>query len=133
MAAVKRPLGANVAVAREHWGADMPEWVRALAEKCDATSQQKVGADLGRSGTLVNQVLRAAYGMNGHAGRLDLFEARVRGTYLKETVSCPVLGAISTRTCLDEQAKPYANTNPTRVKVYKACRSGCPNFRGKHG
>jgi DNA-binding transcriptional regulator YdaS (Cro superfamily) len=109
-----------------HWGADAPEWVRALAEECDRTSQLQAAKRLGVSGSLVNQVLKHVYN-----GRYDGIEARVKGELLRETVLCPVLGEISSRRCLDEQARPYANTNRIRVALYKACRSGCPNFRGK--
>jgi DNA-binding transcriptional regulator YdaS (Cro superfamily) len=109
-----------------HWGADAPEWVRSLAEECDRTSQQQAAKRLGVSGSLVNQVLKHVYN-----GRYDGIEARVKGELLRETVLCPVLGEISSRRCLDEQARPYANTNRIRVALYKASRSGCPNFRGK--
>jgi len=129
--AALRPAKPNAALVREHWGADAPDWVIALAVECDRTNQTRTGELLGVSGALVNQVLRAAYGMNGKPGRLDLFAQRVRGELLKETVNCPVLRVISARRCLDEQAKPYANTNPLRVQVYKACRAGCPNFKGR--
>jgi DNA-binding transcriptional regulator YdaS (Cro superfamily) len=130
MAAVK-PSTPNADMVRERWGGDAPDWVIALAAECDATSQQKTGERLGVSGSLVNQVLQASYGMNGKAGRLDLFEQRVRGELLKETVRCPVLRVISARRCLDEQVRPYANTNRLRVQLFKACRSGCPNFKGR--
>lgn len=108
----------------EHWGASAPDWIKALAAECDRTSQGATAKRLGVSGAMVNQVLKHAY-----KGRYDGLESRVKGELLAETVHCPVLGEISTRQCLDEQAKPYANTNRQRVAVFKACRSGCPNYR----
>lgn len=127
MAALKQPTP-NMDAVRAHWGAAAPQWVRALAEECDRSSQQKAAARLGRSGSLINQVLRHIY-----TGRYDDIEARVKGTLMGAVVTCPVLAEISLRECLEEQAKPYANTNPRRVKLYKACRAGCPNYRGKEG
>lgn len=38
-----------VATAEAHWGADMPDWIRALAEACAETSQNKVATRIGRS------------------------------------------------------------------------------------
>lgn len=117
-------VAANAALVRAHWGAAAPLWVQALAAECDRTSQAKAAERLGVSGAMVNQVLKHVY-----KGRYDGLESRVKGELLAETVRCPVLGEISTRQCLDEQVKPYANTNRMRVAVYKACRSGCPNYR----
>lgn len=36
-----------VATAEAHWGADMPDWIRALAEACAETSQNKVATRIG--------------------------------------------------------------------------------------
>ncbi len=40
------------------WGDTLPDWVRALAEACEASSQNKVAQQLGYSGALVSNVLR---------------------------------------------------------------------------
>lgn len=118
--------GRNRAIALERWGSGAPDWVLALADECDRTSQNRAGLRLGVTGSLINQVLRAAY-----KGRLDRIETRVRGELMRQTVACPVLGEISSRQCLDEQSRPRAATNPLRVALYQACRA-CPHNGGTH-
>lgn len=115
---------ANRAMVVVHWGAQPPDWILALAERCDSDSQAAAARSLGVSGAMINQALH-----NSYLGKFDRLEQRVRGEFMNATVECPVLGKISTRECLDVQARPFANTNPQRVAVFKACRAGCPNFR----
>ena len=102
------------------------DWIQVLTQECERTSQAKVAERIGVSGAVVNQVLRGRY-----KGRLDRVEARVRGEFMREVVACPVLGEISTRQCQDEQRRPFMTTNWMRGAVYRACRDGCPNYRGE--
>lgn len=99
------------------------DWIEALRAECERTSQAKTAARLGVSSAMVNQVLRGRY-----RGKTDNLETRVRGELMRATVDCPVLGEISTRQCLDEQSRPFAATNPLRIRLYRACRA-CPNRR----
>lgn len=114
----------NQSRAFKAWVAPIPDWVLVLAQACDKSSQGKVGARLGVSAAVVNQVLG-----NSYKGRTDRIETRVRGELMRETVECPVLGAISTRDCQDNQARKFRATNPTRVKLYQTCPT-CPNREG---
>lgn len=110
----------SVATARELWGADVPAWVLALAEACDATSMSQVGKRLGYTKATVSQVIRN----QRRPGSLGAIEAKVRAELLAERVACPVLGDITLSTCLDKQALEYANTNSMRVQLWRACQ-GC--------
>ncbi len=115
---------ANVNRAMRAWGAKLPDWIKVLAERCDDhESQAKVAGELEISPSAVNQVLAHSY-----RGRLDRIEAKVRGVYMKAVVACPVLGEISTRDCLDNQAKArvFKATNPLRRALFTACKT-CPN------
>lgn len=100
----------------------MSDWKSVLAERCTRDTQAAVARALGVSPAMINKVLKGSY--EGSEVRL---EALVRGTFMKETVVCPVVGEISKRRCLDGQARPFAATNPQRVALYRACRNGCPN------
>lgn len=115
----------NVAVARHAWGEAAPEWIIVLAEACDQSSQAAVARRLGVSGAQINQALH-----NTYAGRLDRLEQRVRGTLMNECVTCPVLGEITRRRCIDEQGRPYAATNALRVELRRACKT-CVNRNSK--
>jgi hypothetical protein len=111
-----------VSPAKERHG----DWLAALTAACGArgSSQAKVALRLGVSAALVNQVLRGKY-----KGSLANIEQRVRGELMAATVGCPILGEISSRRCLDEQARPFAATNPTRVALYHECHGMCPHSR----
>lgn len=110
--------------ANAYWK-DTPVWVLALAEECDARkSQAKVGLRIGYSAAVVNQVLSHSY-----KGDLSKVEAAVRGAFMGETVECPVVGPIGRDRCLSHQRAPLAATNPQRVRLYRACRNGCPHSR----
>jgi hypothetical protein len=113
----------NVARARAAWGGDKtPDWIEALAGACDlAKSQGQVAKRLGVSPTQVNQAIGNLY-----KGRLERLEQRVRGELMKETVSCPVLGPLSRRDCLDFQRRKFRATNPLRVLLHQTCPT-CPN------
>lgn len=107
--------------ARRCWGAQIPDWIVVLAERCDASSQGKVAGTLRISGAVVNQLLG-----NSYKGRVDAMEARVRGEFMKATVECPVLGEIKTSDCISNQTVKFRPTNDLRVRLRKTCPK-CPN------
>ncbi len=111
----------NVVTASTSWGKMVPDWIIALAEECDCSSQGKVALRLGVSSTVINQALH-----NSYPGRLDRVEERVRGEFMRAVVDCPVLGEISARKCLDERQRPFSSSNSLRLQLYRACKS-CPN------
>lgn len=107
------------------WNGEAPGWVLALARACDETNQTVVARRIGYSPALVNQVLKGVYG-----GDMSRVEALVRGAYLGAVVDCPAIGEIPVDRCLTDQKKPYSATNAQRVRQWRACRSGCPNYKG---
>ncbi|MCK5606028.1 hypothetical protein KAR91_29285 [Candidatus Pacearchaeota archaeon] len=111
-----------IELATKSWGDDLPEWVRVLATECDLTNQSKVGKKLNYSGSMISQVLRKKY-----KGNLAAIESAVRGQLLQATVDCPVLDAILSSTCLENQRKPFSAASPQRVQLYHACNGGCPH------
>lgn len=106
------------------WGAEMPEWVRVLAERCDASSQSKAAKELGYSAATVSFVLNAKY-----PGDMAAVEKAVRGAFMAERIDCPVLGALPGHQCLENQRRPFAATNHIRVQLYRSCHGGCPHAR----
>lgn len=115
----------NINRAHRAWGANPPDWILVLAQRCDLDkSQARVGELLGVSSAVVNQLIGRSY-----KGRMDRMETRVRGALMKETVNCPVLGVISSRDCLDHQKRPFRATNAMRVKLHQTCPT-CPNREG---
>ena len=113
----------NASMVRRKWGANPPEWIVVLAEECDRTGQTKAAKRLGTSSAVVNQALQ-----NKYPGRMDTLEQRVRGELMNKVLACPVLGEISARRCLDEQARPFTSSNALRLRLNRACAI-CANRR----
>lgn len=114
-----------VNIAIDAWGADLPDWVDALARECAETSQNRVAARMNRSASLVSQVLR-----NKYAGDMSAVEDVFRGAFLKQTVECPALGTLPSNECRDWRAKAraFVNVNQQRVMMFRACNA-CPRNR----
>ena len=109
----------------------MSMWIQVLAAECEKASQAKVAKALRKSSgdgfpspTVINQVLK-----NKYPGRTDRLQALVEGMYMSVTVQCPVVGEIPSDQCIEYQSRPYAATNPTRIKLYQACRANCTNSK----
>ncbi len=92
-------------------------WLDVLRAECERTSQAAVARRLGVSPAMVNQVLK-----NRYRGNIQRLRARVEGMFLGRSVECPVLGQIALNECLDHRERPFAATNPLRVRLWKACR-----------
>lgn len=114
------------ATARAHWGEAMPEWVADLAAECERTSQNKVAQAMGRSATMISQVLR-----NKYPGDLVAVEEVFKGVFQAAVVECPALGTIPANVCRDWRAKAssFNSVNPLRVRMYRACNR-CPRHKG---
>lgn len=106
----------------EEWEGSAPDWVIRLAEECAATSQVKVAKRLGRSGALVNQVLR-----NRYKGDMAGVEDCVRGLFMNGTIECPALGAIPSNECHDwiKKFRNPSQSNMLRIRMFRACKK-CP-------
>ena len=112
----------NLDVATEAWGEAMPAWIAALAQECDLSSQRQVAARIRYSAGAISQVLSKKYPTG-----TDAIEAAFNGAYQGVTVRCPVLGDLPRQICGEHQRQPFSTGNPTRVRMYRACRSGCPH------
>lgn len=99
-------------------------WLDVLRQACADSSQAAVAKRLGVSASMINQALKGAY-----KGDLSRLQGLVEGAYLHQTVHCPVIGEIGLDVCLRHQAEPFKPVNPMRVKLFRACRSGCPNSK----
>ena len=120
----QREADHNQARARRAWGDEAPDWILELARACDRQSQRRLSQRLGYSPSTINQVLS-----NTYRGDLKAVRKAVSGALMHGTVTCPILGEIPSHRCLSIQRQPFAATNALRVRLYRACRSGCPNSR----
>ena len=107
------------------WGDPLPDWVRALAEACDVFGMRKIAEKIGVSPASLSLAI------NKRRGDPSFVKARVEAVIMVTIVACPVLGVMGIVDCRKEQARPFSSANPLRVKLYRACRSGCVHFRGQ--
>lgn len=106
----------------------MADWIEVLRAAAAASSQSEVAGRIGYSTAVVNQVLKGTY-----KGDMKRVERAVQGALMGATVNCPEIGEIPRQRCVEHQRAPFRITNPTAVRIYKACRSGCPNSLIKSG
>lgn len=117
-------MSGPVDIVHAAWGPDAPDWVLALAHACAQRSQNKVAEDIGRSASLVSNVLRRKY-----PGNMAAIEELVRGVFMETVIACPVLGELATDQCQTwrKRATRLQGHNTFRVQMYRACRR-CPHF-----
>lgn len=97
----------------------LPEDVlQLLSEQAKVKTQVAMATELGISTTSVNHAVNDKF-----RGSVDRLCARVRGLYGGDKVTCPVLGAINTKVCLDQQSKGAVYSNPMRVALARACKT----------
>jgi hypothetical protein len=116
-----------VTIAREHWGADCPSWILALAAECMATSQRQVADKLERSSAMISHVLR-----NKYSGDVGAIEERFNSVFKGSVVACPALGTIPAHECQDWRvaSRTFVSVNPRRVMMFKACGRCERNTKG---
>lgn len=119
-------MTAQMNIAQDAWGPELPDWVATLARECASASQNKVARKLGYSATVVSLVLRRKY-----LGDLKAVETAVRGAYEDLSIACPVLGEIAPLTCQDwrTKARKFSTENSQRVRMFRACNR-CPVCKG---
>lgn len=97
---------------------EQPEWMMALKAECNARSQAKVARELGYQASTISQVLSGKY-----AADTKGIEQAVRGRYLAEMVTCPVLGALRRDHCNGHQKRKAVPTNRLRLRLAQACKT----------
>lgn len=116
-------------VVTKEWGggnpARVPDWVMILAETVDAQGVRKTAERVGYSHSVISRVLNGKYD-----GDMERVAEIVKGAMLGATVMCPVSGEIARDVCLDNQRRGPPFTSSLRARLYRACRDGCPHFRG---
>jgi len=100
----------------DHWGKDAPAWINDLAKECDNSNQVTVARKLGRSASLINQLLKRKY-----PGDLNDIQKRFESAFQPDLRSCPILGQITGEACLVNQGKKYDSSNHVAVSLFKAC------------
>ncbi|MDX1301219.1 hypothetical protein [Photobacterium sp.] len=100
------------------------DWLETLKGEVakPGSSQNKIAKELGVSSSMLSQVVRGIY-----PGNTEILKIKVKGKYMKATVTCPIKGELPINECLMYQEMPFSSANRERVRMYRACRSGCPH------
>ena len=88
--------------------------------------QGETARRLGCSGSAISQILSGSYKASP-----DAILQKVEETFGATMTDCPVLGKISLGRCAQERKKPFAATNPVRVRLYRACKECDQNPQGR--
>lgn len=99
----------------------MSHWITILAEQARVLGQEEVSKRLGISKTVVSQLINDKY-----PGDMSRMQKLVEGAFMEHLVECPILGAIPLHQC-DKHQGNKSTSNPIRLRLYRACRSGCPH------
>lgn len=95
------------------------QWLAMLQLQVKTLGQRTVAEQLNLSTATISQVCNEKY-----PGDMARISALVESVYLNKTVHCPVLGEIPWHQCQQHQKNHYTG-NPQKLRLYKACRSGC--------
>lgn len=96
-------------------------WLEILRTQVASRGQRAVAEQLGISNAVVSLVVNEKY-----TGDMQRIQKLVESVFLALTVKCPVLGDIGWHTCQQHQQN-HNTGNPQRLRLYRACRSGCPH------
>lgn len=101
-----------------------PDRMELFRRKCADLGQATVARATGYSDSAISQALHGKY-----QGELDNLLAKIEEVYGSSTVECPVLGTITLAQCGTHRRRPFAATNPQRVRLFTACQR-CPHKGG---
>lgn len=108
------------------WGAALPDWVRALAERADETSQSIVAREVGYSTTAISTIIGNTYA----ARDTSAFEEAVRASVMREAIICPVFGETSLAQCVEwrqHASRPPRTISSLHVQMRVACKACLKN------
>ena len=100
-------------------------WHQELCKVAQRLSRKQLAERLDCSSTQVSQVVNGKYA----AHRIHTFKEKFEGAFMGYCVNCPVAGELPRDRCIEFQNRQFCATNPTRVQLYHACRSGCEHSR----
>lgn len=100
------------------------DWLNVLREEIakPGRSGASVARELGVSNSKLSQIVRGIYPGSDEDVRLKVIDL-----YMDAQVICPVKGKISIKECYEHQRRPFSSANRERIRMHRACRSGCPH------
>ena len=99
----------------------MNKWQYILAEQAKAHGQEAIAKELGVSKSVISQLIN-----NKYPGDIQRMQKLVEGAYMNRSVMCPIVGKIPLHLC-DKHQCNTSTSNAIKLRLYRACRSGCPH------
>ena len=96
----------------------MIDWITILRKYAQETSNAAAARKIGYSQSVISQVLGGTY-----RGNLEAVRQKVLDHLGGGTVACPILGEIDLTRCAAERTRPFAATNPLRVRLWRCCQT----------
>jgi hypothetical protein len=114
---------------RRAWGGAAPAWVVAMAEECQASSQNRVAEKMGWSAATISMVLNSAY-----SGDLAAVEEGFKGAFEGALVHCPALGGLTSQACREwrKRSRKFTVSNTLGATMFRACNA-CPRNEKEAG
>ncbi|WP_368166046.1 transcriptional regulator [Aeromonas sp. R9-1] len=102
----------------------MSTWLDVLRQAVKSSSLAVMAKRLGISRTTISQVCNQKY-----PGDLARIQRLVESVLMAREVECPILGSIPLHQCRAHQQRKSSEvgSRPDAIKLWRACRSGCPN------
>lgn len=120
----------HIAKATAAWGDALPDWVRALAEEADRTSQNAVAKRVGYSPAAVSNIIGGTYA----ARDTSAMESQVRANVMAAIIDCPEVGEMPLSQCLVWRKRAAGEFQPLGSvhRVMRAACKSCPLNGGDH-
>ncbi len=99
------------------YGANPPELILRLAERCDENSQNYIATQIGRSSAAISCILNNSYKGDLNAVLKD-FKTWDEG----KTINCPTLGEISHGICKKTQNQKPQAASTLSMRQWRACQ-----------
>jgi hypothetical protein len=97
-------------------------WLDELKQQVESTSLATAAHAMGVSKTAISLLLAEKYGAD-----TSKMQALVESVFMGHKIDCPILGSLPKHKCKQHQHCTHVGSQPQQIRLWKACRSGCPH------
>lgn len=116
----------NMDRATTAWGAELPRWVRLLAEACDKANQRAVAEQMTAAGFACSSGTVSKLINRKYPASTAEPERAVLSVFSGDEVHCPLWGPIPLQSCIRSRRRKTPPRNAVHIQFDKVCPD-CPN------